>query len=228
MPDSWERPRAFYEVNVLGTANVLEFCRRHEVPLTFVSSYVYGIPRSLPIRRRPSAAAVESVQPQQDSGGRHRSLLRRSSASARRSSGHSTSMARARTRASSSRRSSARRSIRLPTGSRCAICGRGATHPRPRSRVAADRDVEPSRRRRLQRRQRQSAAFRSWSQAIDAALAAPKPLHSIDDVRHDEVLDVVADMTRAKAELGWQPRIGLAEGLRDTIRWMQAQPVESR
>src|SRR5580765_7141489 len=30
VPDSWERPRAFYQVNVLGTANVLEFCRRHE------------------------------------------------------------------------------------------------------------------------------------------------------------------------------------------------------
>jgi nucleoside-diphosphate-sugar epimerase len=49
VPDSWESPRAFYDVNVVGTVNVLEFCRRRKVPLTYVSSYVYGIPRGLPI-----------------------------------------------------------------------------------------------------------------------------------------------------------------------------------
>src|SRR5256885_5036735 len=50
VPDSWADPRAFYETNVLGTVNVLELCRRRAIPLTFVSSYVYGVPRALPIR----------------------------------------------------------------------------------------------------------------------------------------------------------------------------------
>src|SRR5947209_8592063 len=28
VPDSWVNPRAFYETNVLGAINVLEFCRK--------------------------------------------------------------------------------------------------------------------------------------------------------------------------------------------------------
>jgi len=49
VPDSWTDPQAFYRVNLLGTLNVLEHCRRHGTPLTLISSYVYGHPQSLPI-----------------------------------------------------------------------------------------------------------------------------------------------------------------------------------
>jgi nucleoside-diphosphate-sugar epimerase len=49
VPDSWSGPLGFYEVNVLGTVNVLEFCRSWEASLTLLSSYVYGRPAHLPI-----------------------------------------------------------------------------------------------------------------------------------------------------------------------------------
>lgn len=49
VPESWSSPRSFYKVNVLGTVNVLEFCRRQGASLTLMSSYVYGSPRRLPI-----------------------------------------------------------------------------------------------------------------------------------------------------------------------------------
>ena len=49
VPDSWKTPAVFYETNVLGTVNVLELCRRTSASLTFISSYVYGHPRALPI-----------------------------------------------------------------------------------------------------------------------------------------------------------------------------------
>ena len=49
VPDSWENPVIFYRTNVIGTANVLEFCRTFTLPVTFVSAYVYGQPASLPI-----------------------------------------------------------------------------------------------------------------------------------------------------------------------------------
>ena len=49
VPESWSDPRPFYEVNVLGTANVLEFCRRSKASITLMSSYVYGTPQRLPI-----------------------------------------------------------------------------------------------------------------------------------------------------------------------------------
>ncbi len=49
VPDSWENPVDFYKTSVIGTGNVLELCRNKNIPLTFVSSYLYGKPKSLPI-----------------------------------------------------------------------------------------------------------------------------------------------------------------------------------
>lgn len=50
VPFSFENPRETYEVNVLGTLNILELCRLRDVEkIVFVSSYVYGQPRYLPI-----------------------------------------------------------------------------------------------------------------------------------------------------------------------------------
>jgi nucleoside-diphosphate-sugar epimerase len=49
VPDSWSAPLSFYEVNVCGTVNVLEFCRARGASLTLMSSYVYGRPTRLPI-----------------------------------------------------------------------------------------------------------------------------------------------------------------------------------
>jgi len=50
VPYSFENPREIYEVNVLGTLNILELCRLYHVEkIVFASSYVYGHPQYLPI-----------------------------------------------------------------------------------------------------------------------------------------------------------------------------------
>jgi nucleoside-diphosphate-sugar epimerase len=49
VPASWNDPADFYRVNVLGTVNVLEYCRRSRTKLIYVSGYCYGIPETLPI-----------------------------------------------------------------------------------------------------------------------------------------------------------------------------------
>jgi len=49
VPESWKNPFDFYRVNVMGTVNILEFCRKTGTGLTFVSSYLYGQPDYLPI-----------------------------------------------------------------------------------------------------------------------------------------------------------------------------------
>lgn len=49
VPDSWVMPHEFYEINVMGTQRVLDFCRTQKCSLTYVSSYVYGKPEYLPI-----------------------------------------------------------------------------------------------------------------------------------------------------------------------------------
>jgi nucleoside-diphosphate-sugar epimerase len=49
VPESWSDPFSFYRTNVLGTANILELCRKTGAGLTYVSSYLYGKPEYLPI-----------------------------------------------------------------------------------------------------------------------------------------------------------------------------------
>jgi nucleoside-diphosphate-sugar epimerase len=49
VPESWVDPLEFQRVNVLGTVNVLEYCRRSGARLTFMSGYLYGQPERLPV-----------------------------------------------------------------------------------------------------------------------------------------------------------------------------------
>jgi nucleoside-diphosphate-sugar epimerase len=49
VPLSWEDPFPFYKTNVLGTVNILEHCRKTGSQLIYVSSYVYGVPKYLPV-----------------------------------------------------------------------------------------------------------------------------------------------------------------------------------
>jgi nucleoside-diphosphate-sugar epimerase len=49
VPLSWKNPFEFYRVNVMGTENILELCRKNLCSLTFMSSYIYGIPTHNPV-----------------------------------------------------------------------------------------------------------------------------------------------------------------------------------
>ncbi|MCK4359519.1 MAG: GDP-mannose 4,6-dehydratase [Candidatus Cloacimonetes bacterium] len=49
VPDSYLNPYSFYHTNVIGTLNVLELCRIYNSKIIFTSSYIYGQPQYLPI-----------------------------------------------------------------------------------------------------------------------------------------------------------------------------------
>lgn len=49
VPQSTKEPYEFYKVNLLGTINMLEYCRKHDASMTFISTYMYGTPLYLPI-----------------------------------------------------------------------------------------------------------------------------------------------------------------------------------
>ena len=49
VPQSWEQPYEYYKTNLLGTINVLDYCRKNNASMTFVSAYMYGSPQYLPI-----------------------------------------------------------------------------------------------------------------------------------------------------------------------------------
>ena len=49
VPFSFENPRKTYETNILGTLNLLEYCRIKKSKMVFASTYVYGEPDYLPV-----------------------------------------------------------------------------------------------------------------------------------------------------------------------------------
>ena len=50
VPDSWEENNKFFETNIIGTNNVLNYCKKTSAKLIMASSYIYGIPKELPIK----------------------------------------------------------------------------------------------------------------------------------------------------------------------------------
>ena len=57
VPDSYQAPHDFYYTNVTGTLNALELCRIHKAKIVFASSYIYGNPEYLPIDEKHPIAA---------------------------------------------------------------------------------------------------------------------------------------------------------------------------
>lgn len=49
VPDSWLTPEVFLKTNLHGTWQALEFCRKNNADMTYVSAYIYGAPQFLPI-----------------------------------------------------------------------------------------------------------------------------------------------------------------------------------
>lgn len=49
VPLSWSDPSGFIRVNLMGTIAALDYCRKYNAKLIFLSSYLYGNPPSLPI-----------------------------------------------------------------------------------------------------------------------------------------------------------------------------------
>ena len=49
VPDSWNYPEKFWEINAMGTLRAVSFCKEKRIGMTYISAYVYGIPESNPI-----------------------------------------------------------------------------------------------------------------------------------------------------------------------------------
>jgi nucleoside-diphosphate-sugar epimerase len=226
VPDSWTAPLSFYEVNLLGTVNVLEFCRSQGASLTLVSSYVYGPPARLPISedeplrafnpyshtkilaeetglyyQRQFAVPVTIIRPFNVYGpGQDRRFL-------------------------------------VPTILLQAIDpGQAAIEVadlRPRRDYIFIADLVELLVGTVLRRQGgifNAGSGSSWGVGdvialVNGLLTAPKPIHTNGLVRPDEVSDVVADISRARVEFGWEPRVTLRDGLRDTLAWIRQVPM---
>jgi len=57
VPAAFEDPQSFYHTNLISTLNALELCRRDSARFVYASSYVYGKPQYLPVdEQHPTGA----------------------------------------------------------------------------------------------------------------------------------------------------------------------------
>ena len=60
VPDSWREPNVFLRSNLLGAIAAIEYCRRHQARLVFLSSYAYAIRTTFPI---PESSPLHATNP---------------------------------------------------------------------------------------------------------------------------------------------------------------------
>tara|TARA_Y100001970_G_C14254663_1_gene874360 strand:- start:3751 stop:4617 length:867 start_codon:yes stop_codon:yes gene_type:complete len=50
VPNAWKKPEEFIKENIASTLNVLNYCRLNKIPLLYMSAYIYGDQTELPIK----------------------------------------------------------------------------------------------------------------------------------------------------------------------------------
>jgi nucleoside-diphosphate-sugar epimerase len=214
VPDSWKDPHSFYHTNVMGTVNVLEHCRRHEAALTLVSSYVYGQPQRLPIGEDHPLSAANPYA--------HTKLLAEDAA---RFYERTFGLKLVIVRPFNVYGPGQQPPFLIPSIVQQVLdTSTDAVHLqdlRPkRDYLYIDDAVDffltllrPGIRGVFNMGSGRSASVAEVAQLVNDAAGIAKPVMNADVRRPGEVLDVVADISRAASELGWRPRTSLAEGI---------------
>ena len=219
VPDSWKQPVEFYRTNVLGTVNMLEYCRACGALFTLVSSYMYGRPERLPI---PEDHPLRAFNPY----GHSKLMAEEIARFYRDSFGLSISIVRPFNMYGPGQSAE----FIIPTLIRQALA--------PDTPAIMVADLAPKRDYifiddvvdlliRLSVTNNTGGTYNAGSgtstsvqelaQTIAELTATNKPVISRNEIRPNEVLDTVADIRRARDDLGWLPGVSLREGLERTI-----------
>jgi UDP-glucose 4-epimerase len=214
VPDSWSAPLPFYSTNVLGTVNVAELCRRHGASLTVLSSYVYGRPQFLPITEEHPLAAFNPY-------GHTKLLVEEVCRFYARQFGIRAAIIRPFNVYGPGQNGN----FLIPTLLRQIL------DPEAREISIADdrpkrdylflddlidlllQSMNPQGCDAYNAGSGRSVNPRELAELMLHAAGLEKPVISRREVRSDEVLEMVADVGKAKRTFGWQPRVSLAEGL---------------
>jgi nucleoside-diphosphate-sugar epimerase len=224
VPDSWSAPLDFYEVNLLGTVNVLEFCRTCGASLTLMSSYVYGRPARLPISED---APLQAFNPYSHT----KILAEETSRYYQQQFGVPVTII----RPFNIYGPGQDRRFLIPTILAQAIDPQTAAivvaDLRPRRDYVFITDLTDLLINTAFRREGgtfNAGSGSSWAvdeviDIVNQLLPVPKAVRSEGQMRLEEVFNVVADISRARREFGWEPRVSFHDGLRDTLAWIRGE-----
>jgi nucleoside-diphosphate-sugar epimerase len=218
IPDSWKNARSFYDTNVLGTVNVLEFCRKHKCPLAIMSSYVYGRPKYLPIDENHP---LEGFNPYahtkilaEEAAHFYAEQFRLQVAVARPFNLYGIGQS---------------DHFLIPTLVKQAVAlGDAITvaDTRPKRDFLHVRDLVALLL--LIAKHRAAGVYNAGSgvstsigelvELINDSVPRPKKLISTGQIRENEVLETIADCSRVAAEFGWTPRTRMSDGIRELVQ----------
>ena len=215
VPDSWKAPEVFLRTNLLGTVAAMEYCRAHRARLVFPSSYMYGDAGPEPISestalmaKNPYALSKKLAEEAcgffADRFGLDITILRLFNIYG---PGQSDAFL-------------------IPTIVNQLKAGL-EIHVRdlePRRDYVYVRDVVDA----MVKAVATARGFRVFNlgsgashsvadliQTIQEVWGTDLPVRSDGTRRQDEIMDTVADIARAKQQLGWTPRFTLRQGIED-------------
>jgi nucleoside-diphosphate-sugar epimerase len=218
VPDSWSAPLSFYEVNVLGTVNVLEFCRSRDASLTLMSSYVYGRPSGLPISEEDPLSAFNPYS--------HTKILaEETSLYYQRQFGVPVTIVRPFNVYGPGQDRRFLIPVILTQAIDPALAVMVVADLRPRRDYLYIADLVRLLVRTAFRREGgifNAGSGSSWGvgevlSMVNGLLPVPKPVQAKGPIRPDEVLEVIADISRARHAFGWEPQVPFRDGLQMTL-----------
>jgi nucleoside-diphosphate-sugar epimerase len=214
VPDSWRDPLSFYQANVLTVAETLAFCRAAGVPLVHVSSYVYGVPQYLPIDEGHPLSAENPYA--------HTKLIAESMIEFHRLRfGLTTTVIRPFNLFGPGQDDrflvpAVVRQLLDPSVDAVTV-----NDLRPRRDYLHVDDLATLIRVAMERSDGgtynagsgASVSVEALVDCVSALAGVTKPIRETGERRQGEILDVVADVSRAAWELGWAPAVSFAAGL---------------
>ena len=217
VPDSWTNPAEFMRSNVLGAFRALEYCRAHGARIVLLSSYLYGNPSRLPISEdtdivtlNPYALskklAEEACEFYSARFGIHVTLLRPFNVygpGQPREFLFQSVIDQVRSGQPIRVKDLAPRRDYVYVEDLVQAIARAVTLDS----VAGTFNIGSG----------ESYSVAEVIEIVQNACGTVLPVVSTDEPRRDEIMDTVADISRATRDLGWTPAWSLADGIRAMV-----------
>jgi len=218
VPDSWANPREYYDVNVNGALTVLDFCKTTNISLSYVSSYLYGIPEQLPIS--------EDTEPSPNNPYCHSKLVSENIASYfSKEFGFQLTIV----RPFNVYGANQNQSFLIPTIIKQVLYSDEiiVQDLLPKRDYVYVKDLVRALISTIENSESpgiynigsgQSISVEGVIKVVQRVLGMNKKVHSMNKERKNEISDVIADISKARKILGWEPSFSFKDGIEEMLK----------